>query len=148
MFAHFPCAWRDTRPATVDGRSGLTISGAAGDPTAASSAVTALAVADGVPPGAASTESIRHFDKRLCDAVTVFNERRRAGAGSAPRLEVAPGGAGKGASVTLTTGDSDNDFILLSLNPDGGVEPIPLGGGAIADRAGCTGSESKPNVPP
>jgi hypothetical protein len=144
--AHLPCAWLDARPASVDGKSGVIITGGAGDPTAASSAVSALAVADGVPPGGIDTDGVRRFDNRLCDAVTVFNERRRSRSSSAPRLEVAPGAAGQRTTVTLVTGDSDDDFVLLSLGPDGVVQPVALGGGAIADKAGLTAAKSNPDV--
>ncbi|HZZ35083.1 MAG TPA: TIR domain-containing protein [Caulobacteraceae bacterium] len=143
--AHLPCAWLEVRPASVDGKSGVIVSGAAGDPTAASSAVSALAVADGVPPGAVDTDGVRRFDNRLCDAVTVLNERRHSRSSSAPRLEVAPGAAGQRTTVTLVTGDSDEDFVLLWLGPDGAVQPVALGV-AVADKAGLTAAKSNPDV--
>jgi hypothetical protein len=131
-----PSAWLDVKPVSRDGRSGLLVTGAAGDAALAASPLLGSAKASVSRAMDLDLTSIRSLDSRLCDVVGALNERRRSPLTETPSLRLTTDEDRPG-EVRARIRPGEGEFAVLALRTNGDIEVVP----AAADRRPATAAK-------
>jgi len=131
-----PCAWLDVKAVQREGRSGLMVTGAAGDTAAAASPLLGSAKASVSRAMDLDLTSIRSLDSRLCDVVGALNERRRSPLTETPTLRLTTDEDRPG-EVRARIRPGDGEFAVLALRTNGDIDVVP----AAADRRPATAAK-------